>query len=92
MLLYFIRKFGLSRKIARTLFNDNWTIFCPVTVTNFGRRDSSVGVVTRYWMEGPVDRMPAGGGGGERFSAPVKTGPGTHPASYTMVNGYLSRG
>jgi len=26
---------------------------------------------------------------GVRFSAPVQTGPGSHPASYTMVNGSL---
>ena len=29
---------------------------------------------------------------GARFSAPVQTGPGAHPASYTMGNGSLSRG
>ena len=27
------------------------------------------------------------GQGGERFSAPVQTGPGAHPASYTMGTG-----
>jgi len=27
------------------------------------------------------------GGGGARFSAPVQTGPGAHPASYTMGTG-----
>ena len=27
-----------------------------------------------------------------RFSAPVQTDPGTHPASYTMGTGSLSRG
>ena len=29
---------------------------------------------------------------GARFSAPVQTGPGAHPASYTMGTGSLSRG
>ena len=29
------------------------------------------------------DRIPAGA----RFSAPVQTGPGAHPTSYTMVTG-----
>jgi len=29
------------------------------------------------------DRIPVGA----RFSAPVQTGPGAHPASYTMVTG-----
>ena len=28
---------------------------------------------------------------GARFSAPIQTGPGTHPASYTMGTGSLSR-
>ena len=27
-----------------------------------------------------------------RFSAPVQTGPGTHPATYTTGTGFLSRG
>ena len=30
--------------------------------------------------------------GGARFSAPVQTGPGAHPASYTMGIRSLSRG
>ena len=43
-------------------------------------RDSSVGIVTSYGMDGPgiESRWVA------RFSAPVQTGPGAHPASYTM--------
>ena len=31
------------------------------------------------------DRIPVEA----RFSAPVQTGPGAHPASYTMVTGYF---
>jgi hypothetical protein len=34
------------------------------------------------------DRIPVGG----RFSAPVQTGTGAHPASYTMGTGSLSQG
>ena len=34
------------------------------------------------------DRIPVGA----RFSAPVQTGPGAHPACYTMNTGFLSRG
>ena len=30
-----------------------------------------------------MDRIPAGGGA--RFSSPVQTGPGAHPASYSVV-------
>jgi hypothetical protein len=43
-------------------------------------RDSSVGIATRYGLDdlGTESRLEA------RFSAPVKTGPGAHPASYKM--------
>jgi len=34
------------------------------------------------------DQIPVGA----RFSAPLKTSPGTHPASYTMGTGSLSWG
>ena len=42
--------------------------------------DSSVGIATRYGLDGPKIESPWGA----RFSAPVQTGPGAHPASYTM--------
>jgi hypothetical protein len=47
--------------------------------TRLGGRDSSVGIVTRYGLDGPVieSRWVA------RFSTPVPTGPGTYPVSYT---------
>ena len=48
----------------------------------------SVGMATRYWLDSSGDRNPVGA----RFSAPVQTGPGAHPASYTMGTGSLSRG
>jgi hypothetical protein len=41
-------------------------------------RDSSVGIETRYG-----DRIRVG----VKFSASVQTGPGAHPASYTMGTG-----
>ena len=46
-------------------------------------RDSSVGITTSYGLDGPgiESRWEA------RFSAPVQTGPGTHPASCTMGSG-----
>jgi len=46
-------------------------------------RDGSVGTATRYGLDGPgmESRWEA------RFSAPVQTGPGAHPASYTMNTG-----
>jgi len=47
-------------------------------------RDSSVGIGTgRSGVRTPV---------GVRFSAPVQTGPGAHPACYAMGNGSLSPG
>ena len=46
-------------------------------------RDSSVGTATRYGMDGPgiESRWRA------RFSVPVQTFPGVHPASGTMGTG-----
>ena len=46
-------------------------------------RDSSVDIATRYGLDGPGDRIPVG----KRFSPPVQTGPGAHPASCTMGTG-----
>ena len=42
-------------------------------------RDGSVGIATRYGLDGPgiETRWEA------RFSAPIKTAPAAHPASYT---------
>ena len=45
--------------------------------------DSSVGIVTRYGLDGPGIESRWGG----RFFAPVQTIPGAHPASYTMGTG-----
>jgi len=46
-------------------------------------RDSSVGIATRYGLEGPGIESRWGA----RFSAPAQTGPGAHAASYTMGTG-----
>ena len=51
-------------------------------------RDSSVGIATRYGLDGPGDRIPVGA----TFSTTIQAGSGAHPASYTMVNGSLSTG
>ena len=46
-------------------------------------RDSSVGVATGYGLDGPgIESW-----WGARFSSPVHTDHGTHPASYTMGTG-----
>ena len=51
-------------------------------------RDSSVDKATRYGLGGPgiESRWWA------RFSAPVRTGPGAHRASYTMGTGSFPGG
>jgi hypothetical protein len=50
--------------------------------------DSSVGIATGYRLDSPGINP----GGGARFSAPVQTGPGVHPAFCTMGNGSFPRG
>ena len=45
--------------------------------------DSSVGIATRYWLDGPGIESRWGA----RFFVSVQTGPGAHPASYTMGTG-----
>ena len=45
-----------------------------------GGRESSVGIATRYGLDGPVIESRWGG----EISAPVQTGPRAHPVSYTM--------
>ena len=42
--------------------------------------DSSVGSATHYGLDGPGIESQWGA----RFSAPIQTGPGAHPASYKM--------
>jgi hypothetical protein len=46
-------------------------------------RDSSVGIATHYRLDGPGIESRWGA----RFFAPTQTGPGAHPASYTMGTG-----
>ena len=48
-------------------------------------RDSSVGIEIRCGLDGPGSNP----GGEARFSSPVQTGPGAHPASYIMGTGYF---
>jgi hypothetical protein len=46
-------------------------------------RDGIVGIATRYGLDGPGIESRYGA----RFSAPVQTGPGAHPASCTIGTG-----
>jgi hypothetical protein len=52
-------------------------------------RDGSVGIATCYGLGDTGIESRWGGG---RYSAPVHTGTGVHPASYRMGTGSLSRG
>jgi hypothetical protein len=56
--------------------------------TCFIGRDSSVGIATGYGLDGQGIESRWG----RDFFVPVHTGPGAHPASYTMGTGSLSRG
>jgi hypothetical protein len=49
--------------------------------------DSIVSIVTRYRLDG----LGIESGVGPRFSAPVQTGPGAHPAPCTMGTGSFQR-
>ena len=51
-----------------------------LTTTCFGGPGSSFGIATELRAGRSGDRIPVG----ERFSAPVQTGPGANPASCTM--------
>ena len=68
---------GLTELILTELI-----IYQGYCVSSVGR-DSSVGIVTELRAGRSGDRMPVGA----RFSAPVQTGPGAHPASYTIGTG-----
>ena len=59
---------------ATIVINDYFILFGP---------GSSVGKATRYGLDGPGIESRWGA----RFSAPVQTGPGIHPASCTMCTG-----
>jgi hypothetical protein len=54
-------------------------------VSHVRGRDSSVGIVTHYGLDGPgIESW-----WGARFFAPVQTGHGPHSASYTVGTGYF---
>jgi len=71
-------------KAAGNVKLSNYMHLVPRKITNVTIptlvRDSSVSTATRYKLDGQGIEP----GGGARFSATVQTGPGAHPASYTM--------
>ena len=80
--VYFIP--GVQNSRARTRPVDqilyNGAEYLLALVTEVGR-DSSVGIATRYGLDGPGIESRWGR---PRFSAHVHTGPGAQPASYTV--------
>jgi hypothetical protein len=64
------------QEISSIIMNASYTVL---------GRDSSVGIATRYGLDGPEFESQWGA----RFSAPVRTGPGAHPFSCTMGTGSL---
>ena len=67
------------------IVSHNFTDAFPYQYLVHRCRDSSVGIATRYELDGPGIESRWGA----KFSAPIQTGPGAHPASYTMGTGSL---
>ena len=58
-------------------------MFLKIMVFCYVGRDSAVGIATRYGLDGPgIDSLWRA-----KFSAPIQTGPGAHPAACTMGTG-----
>ena len=72
--------------IFKTASDRQWW-WCDGDDNNVGR-NSSVGTATCYWLDGPGIESRWGA----RFSAPVQTGPGAHPAFCTMGTGSFPGG
>jgi hypothetical protein len=80
----------LPSAVLHTLEQDaEWA---PNMVGTFWRKihlfTSPVGIATRFGLYDPGDRISVEA----RFSAPVQSGPGAHPGSYTVGIGRHSRG
>ena len=83
---------GAEVAVTKRLYNVNLVLKYHLSV--YGKdtywkslrgRDSSVCTATRYGLDGPGIETRLGA----RFSATVQTGPGAHPASYTMGTGFF---
>jgi hypothetical protein len=68
--------------------NSNLTQVIYYTPIRMRGRYNVVGIMNRYRLDGPGIESRWGA----RFFAAVQTGPGAHPASYTMGTGSLFRG
>jgi hypothetical protein len=70
---------NFEKKIKSMMCKKNFKFCC----TLFVGRDSVTGIATCYGL----DSLEIKSWREARFSAPVQTGPGTHPGSYTMGTG-----
>ena len=78
---------SLSEEFGVSVFGVVQGKYFPVLLTELGW-DSSVGIATRYGLDGPGIESRWGA----RFSVSVQTGSGAHPASYAMGTGSIPGG
>jgi hypothetical protein len=75
---------GIATSISTHVFS---FVFLIIKSGLLVGRDRSIGIAARYGLDGPGIESRGG-----RYSAPVQTGPGAHPASYTMGTGSFPGG
>jgi hypothetical protein len=71
--------FPVLRRYLHLIYG--YDVFCDKLTLSMVGRDSSVGIATRYGLDGPDIESRLGA----RYFTPVQTGPGTYPASFTRV-------
>ena len=81
-------RYSFTLSLTAALDGGGWShprpnVFTPRIDPVLTGRDSSVGIATGYGLDGPVIESRRGA----RFSTPVQTDPGAHPASCTMGTG-----
>ena len=81
--LIFVKSIQSTNILPHKASHRNNVMIFTCFLQNTGGRDSSVGIATRYGLDGRGIESRWGA----RFSAPVQTGPGAHPASCTMGTG-----
>jgi hypothetical protein len=78
------RKFKYQKYLTRIQGTLHFSIVFRWILLRISGPGSSVGIATSYGLDGPGIESRWGGA---RFSAPIQTGPGAHPASCTMGTG-----
>ena len=91
-------KFIWSISIQNCLFRGNWirAKMGPVACVYQNNKETTILRAWAGWLSRYSDWLRAGRSGDRipvraRFSLPVQTGPGAHPASYTMGTGSFPR-